>query len=55
MLCEICNKGSVVEIRMNIGGEELTFHRCGHCERQVWNSPNGDLQLTDVLELARHS
>ncbi len=55
MRCAVCNKGSVVEIRMNVGGEELTFHRCGHCERQEWNSPRGNLRLTDVLELARQS
>jgi hypothetical protein len=55
MRCRICSKGSLIEIRMRIAGEELTFRRCGRCESQSWTTPDGQVTLRHVLELARVS
>jgi ribosomal protein S27AE len=53
MTCPTCTKGSIIEIRMQIAGEELTFRRCGRCESQSWATADGRISLTHVLELAR--
>ncbi len=54
MHCSSCVKGALIEIRMQVGGSDLTFRRCGGCEHQSWESPEGHIPLTRVLELARH-
>lgn len=43
----------MVEIRMNIAGEDVLFHSCGRCEAKQWSSPEGPLSLDRVLDLAR--
>jgi hypothetical protein len=53
MRCPTCTKGSIIEIRMQIAGEELTFRRCGRCEAQSWTTADGRVPLSRVLELAR--
>jgi hypothetical protein len=53
MRCSSCAKGAVIEIRMQVGGSELLFRRCGRCESQSWESEEGHIPLTRVLELAR--
>lgn len=53
MHCPSCAKGSIIEIRMQIAGEDLTFRRCGRCELQSWTNPDGSVPLSRVLELAR--
>jgi hypothetical protein len=53
MHCSTCLKGALIEIRMRVGGSELTFRRCGRCEAQGWESDEGHIPLTRVLELAR--
>jgi hypothetical protein len=53
MRCPTCAKGAVIEIRMHVGGSELKFRRCGRCESQSWESGEGHIPLTRVLELAR--
>lgn len=53
MRCPSCTKGSVIEIRMRIHGEELTFRRCGRCEAKSWTTADGSVPLSRVLELAR--
>ena len=52
MHCSSCAKGAVIEIRMQVGGSELKFRRCGRCENQSWESEEGHIPLTRVLELA---
>ena len=52
MRCDACTKGSLIEIRMQVKGEELTFRRCGRCEVQHWESHEGNIPLSKVLELA---
>ena len=54
MHCSTCSKGALIEIRMQVGGSDLTFRRCGGCESQSWESTEGHIPLTRVLELARH-
>lgn len=53
MACPSCSTGAVIEIRMTIAGEELTFRRCGRCDAQTWTTPDGLVPLSRVLELAR--
>ncbi|MGI8795579.1 MAG: hypothetical protein ACR2IR_03150 [Acidimicrobiia bacterium] len=38
---------------MRIGGSDITFRRCGRCETQAWETVEGPVALTDVLDLAR--
>ena len=51
MRCPTCTKGSIIEINMRVSGSDLTFRRCGHCEAQTWESAEGVVPLTRVLEL----
>jgi hypothetical protein len=53
MHCQTCQKGALVEIRMVIGDAPVTFRRCGRCEAQSWETPDGRVPLVTVLELAR--
>jgi hypothetical protein len=53
MSCPTCDKGALIEIRMTVAGADLTFRRCGRCERQTWESAEGKIPLDRVLELVR--
>jgi hypothetical protein len=53
MRCPSCSKGSIIEIRMCVGGSPVTFRRCGRCEAQGWEALDTAVPLTHVLELAR--
>jgi len=53
MRCTTCGRGSMVEIQMSIGEDDVTFRRCGRCERQGWSNADGRITLNHVLELAR--
>jgi len=53
MHCSTCSKSALIEIRMNVNRSHLTFRRCGHCEAQSWETDEGRIPLTRVLELAR--
>lgn len=53
MQCSRCAKSGMVEIRMKISGEDLTFHSCGRCEARQWSSIDGPMSLDRVLDLAR--
>ncbi len=53
MKCSTCAKSALIEIRMRVGESHLTFRRCGKCEAQAWESEEGHIPLTRVLELAR--
>jgi hypothetical protein len=55
MRCDTCAKDVLIEIRMRVGESDLTFRRCGRCESQSWETPDGHIPLTRVLELARAS
>jgi hypothetical protein len=52
MRCGRCAR-AVVEIRVRVGGADLTFRRCGHCDAQAWHAADGEIGLDDVLALAR--
>ena len=54
MRCPTCAKSALIEIRMSVAGSELTFRRCGTCEVQTWESPEGQIPLDRVLDLVRH-
>ncbi len=53
MHCSRCAKSKLIEIRMHVAERELTFRRCAHCEQQSWETAEGPVPLTHVLELAR--
>jgi hypothetical protein len=53
MHCARCSKPVLVEIRMTVGDRELTFRRCGRCEAQSWETTDGPVPLSHVLDLAR--
>lgn len=53
MQCSRCAKDGMVEIRMKIAGEDVTFRRCGRCEAKHWLSADGPVSLSRVLDLAR--
>jgi len=53
MRCPSCERGSIIEIHMEIAGEELIFRRCGRCEAQSWATADGRVPLSQVLDLAR--
>ena len=53
MRCTTCSNGALVEIRMRIGSADVKFRRCGRCETQAWETLEGPMGLTDVLDLAR--
>jgi len=53
MRCPSCAKGSLIEIRMNVGGAPVTFRRCGRCEAQGWEALEAPITLANVLDLAR--
>jgi hypothetical protein len=52
MRCGRCAR-AVVEIRVRVGGADLTFRRCGRCDAQAWHAADGEIGLDDVLALAR--
>jgi hypothetical protein len=43
----------LIEIRMRVGGEDVTYRRCGRCEAHAWETESGDIPLSRVLDLAR--
>ncbi|HEX6310962.1 MAG TPA: hypothetical protein VF152_05000 [Acidimicrobiia bacterium] len=53
MRCTTCSNGALVEIRMRVGGADVRFRRCGRCETQAWETGDGPVGLTAVLDLAR--
>lgn len=53
MRCPTCAKGTLIEIRMTVGGTPLVFRRCGSCETQGWEALDVPVTLEDVLDLAR--
>lgn len=53
MQCSRCSQDGLVEIRMQIAGEDVTFHSCGRCEAKQWRSLDGPMSLDRVLDLAR--
>lgn len=53
MRCERCGKSTVIEIKMQVAGEDLVFRRCGNCETQEWQNGEESLRLGEVLDIAR--
>jgi hypothetical protein len=53
MQCSRCANRGMVEIRMKIAGEDVTFRQCGRCEAKTWLNVDGPLSLSRVLEMAR--
>jgi hypothetical protein len=53
MKCEACGRSRVVSIRVTLGdGGYIELTTCQFCESKVWMSPEGQVPLARVLELA---
>lgn len=52
MRCGRCAK-VLVEIRMRVGGADVTFRRCSRCGSHAWQTADGEIALDQLLELAR--
>jgi hypothetical protein len=52
MKCPMCRIRQLVVITLQVSGEPITLHSCSHCDRRWWQSMDGSLTLTSVLELA---
>jgi len=53
MRCAHCGSDDVIEIRMSVGDQDVSFRRCGKCETQGWTDGEDVIDLTEVLDLAR--
>lgn len=54
MRCPECSSDTYVEIAMTLGEQQVSFHRCGRCETQKWESGDQDVDLKSVLKLAKN-
>ena len=53
MTCATCGRARVVSISVQLGdGSYIELSACQFCESKVWTSPEGQVPLTRVLELA---
>jgi len=52
MRCGRCGK-PLIEISMRIASAAVTLRRCAHCDSQTWATPEGEIALEELLELAR--
>ena len=53
MRCPSCNSDAYVEINISLGENDVAFGRCGRCETQKWESQECDINLSEVLTLAK--
>ena len=53
MRCPSCNSDAYVEINISLGENDVAFSRCGRCETQKWESQECDINLSEVLTLAK--
>jgi hypothetical protein len=52
MRCGRCGK-ALIEIRIRVGGADVTLRRCGRCDSQTWEATGDEIALEQVLDLAR--
>ncbi len=51
MACPVCS-ANLLEITLNIAGNDLTMHSCSHCETRWWDRSGEKIQLQGILEIA---
>jgi transcriptional regulator NrdR family protein len=52
MKCPKCQTRELVVIEMRVGGEMVTLRSCSACDVRWWETRNGALSLSGVLDLA---
>lgn len=53
MRCKGCGNVNLIEIRLSVGDDQVSLHRCANCDVRAWVGPQGAVGLDHVLELAR--
>lgn len=52
--CPACGSDSVINITLTTqGGDPIAFHSCHSCDRRWWNKDGEQIDLSNVLELAK--
>lgn len=52
--CPTCGSQDVVNINLTVeDGERVSFYSCHRCERRWWYKDGEQIELPDVLQLAK--
>ncbi len=49
--CPQCRAGDLIAISMSVGGRELSFSTCHHCEAKWWYRDGDEVPLASVIGL----
>jgi DNA polymerase III alpha subunit (gram-positive type) len=49
--CPDCKVGDLIKISMNVGGRDLAFATCHHCEAKWWFKDGEEVPLSSVIGL----
>ena len=49
--CPQCRSGDLIAISMSVGGRDLSFRTCHHCEAKWWFRDGDEVPLASVLGL----
>jgi len=52
MKCPNCHTRQLVVIEMHVSGEHVALHSCSSCDLRWWETHEGMLSLSRVLDLA---
>jgi len=49
--CPNCRQGDLITITMTVGGRDLSFRTCHHCEAKWWFRDGEEVPLQSVIGL----
>lgn len=49
--CPACKAGDLIKISMSVGGRDLAFATCHHCESKWWFKDGEEVPLSSVIGL----
>jgi DNA polymerase III alpha subunit (gram-positive type) len=49
--CPQCRAGDLISISMMVGGRDLSFRTCHHCEAKWWYHDGDEVPLASVIGL----
>lgn len=49
--CPQCRAGDLISISMTVGGRDLSFRTCHHCEAKWWYHEGDEVPLASVIGL----
>jgi DNA polymerase III alpha subunit (gram-positive type) len=49
--CPSCHAGDLIKISMAVGGRDLAFSTCHHCEAKWWYRDGEEVPLASVIGL----